>query len=219
MNEKGEDQKNGKTMACLRALVGVTLGDRISNEKLLELSGQPNLENIMRRNRLRWFGHVNRMEDVEKKPKLLKKVMFSYFPDARRPQNAGVRKRWEDKIADDIAKFGIKNWRRETMDKDKWRQIINKYVQIKPVHSNIQKLVHEYKELANRRRAEELARSSQDNTTSTVTSQTPPMSTGVVTNICPNCGQVCKNQRGVKIHRRTCDKKVVKQTPMSQGLV
>ncbi|CAF4635093.1 unnamed protein product, partial [Didymodactylos carnosus] len=39
-------------MACLRTLVGVTLGDRIFNEKLLELSGQPNLENIMRRNRL-----------------------------------------------------------------------------------------------------------------------------------------------------------------------
>ncbi|CAF0801605.1 unnamed protein product [Didymodactylos carnosus] len=104
-----ERRLNTFYMACLRTLVGITLGDRMSNEKLLELSGQQNLENIMRRNRLRWFGHVNRMEDVNKKPKLLKKVMFLYFPDARRLQNTGVGKRWEDKIADDIAKFGIKN--------------------------------------------------------------------------------------------------------------
>jgi hypothetical protein len=37
------------------------LGDRISNEQLLRLTGQPCFEDIIRRNRLPWFGHVNRM--------------------------------------------------------------------------------------------------------------------------------------------------------------
>ena len=37
----------------------------MSNTQLLQIIGQPNLENILRRNRLRWFGHANRMMDKE----------------------------------------------------------------------------------------------------------------------------------------------------------
>jgi hypothetical protein len=105
-----ERRLNTFYMACIRTIVGVNLGDRMSNEKLLEQSGQPCLENIMRRNRLRWFGHVNRMGgagDVESR--LVKKTMLSYFSNSKRPRNIGVRKRWEDKIMDDIGKCHINN--------------------------------------------------------------------------------------------------------------
>ncbi|CAF4880103.1 unnamed protein product [Rotaria sp. Silwood1] len=46
-------------MKCLRTIRGLNLGDRVSNQTILQLSGQPSLENPMRRNRLRWFGHAN----------------------------------------------------------------------------------------------------------------------------------------------------------------
>jgi hypothetical protein len=83
----------------------------------------------MRMNRLRWFGHVNRMESVgDEGPRLVKKTMFSYFPDSRRPRNAGIHKRWEDKIMDDIGKCNISNWRRGTLNKDQWRALINRQV-------------------------------------------------------------------------------------------
>jgi hypothetical protein len=45
---------------CLRTIIGVNLGDRLSNETLLDITGEPRIENTIRRNRLRWFGHVNR---------------------------------------------------------------------------------------------------------------------------------------------------------------
>ncbi|CAF3321652.1 unnamed protein product [Rotaria socialis] len=40
---------------------GVNLGDRMSNDKILEITGQPPIETILRRNRLRWA--VNRRND------------------------------------------------------------------------------------------------------------------------------------------------------------
>ena len=84
-------------MKCLRIIIGINIGDRMSNEKLLEITGQPPIENILRRNRLRWFGHVNRMMNSNGEPSVVKKITFSYFPEEKRPRNIGIRKRWEDR--------------------------------------------------------------------------------------------------------------------------
>jgi hypothetical protein len=72
------------------------------NEQLLELTGQPHLSNIISRNRLGWFGHVNRMQSEENEPSMAKKAMFSYFPQSVKPRNVGNRKRWQDKISEDV---------------------------------------------------------------------------------------------------------------------
>lgn len=89
---------------CLRTIVGVNIDDRMSNDQLLKLTGQPFHNEILRRNRLRWFGHVNRSVSNDREPLIMKKVMFRYYPNAKRPRNHGIRKRWEDKVLDDIAK-------------------------------------------------------------------------------------------------------------------
>jgi hypothetical protein len=89
---------------CLRTIVGVNIDDRMSNDQLLKLTGQPFHNEILRRNRLRWFGHVNRSVSSDREPLIMKKVMFRYYPNAKRPRNHGIRKRWEDKVLDDIAK-------------------------------------------------------------------------------------------------------------------
>ncbi|CAF1351176.1 unnamed protein product [Rotaria magnacalcarata] len=143
-------------MKCLRTILGLNMGDHVANITIMQLSGQPSIENLMRRNRLRWFGHANRMEN-ENGPHLVKKIMFSYFPGEKRPTNTGIRKRWENKIMDDIEKFDIKNWRKDTKDKDRWREIINRHVTMNPVPSNIKSIIQEFKDLSKKRRAEELA--------------------------------------------------------------
>jgi hypothetical protein len=74
---------------CLRTIIGVNIGDRMFNETLLDITGQPSIENIMRRNRLRWFGHVNRSTNPVGSPSLIKKAMFSYFRDEKRLCNSG----------------------------------------------------------------------------------------------------------------------------------
>ncbi|CAM4851220.1 unnamed protein product, partial [Rotaria magnacalcarata] len=113
----------------------VNLGDRMSNDKILEITGQPPIETIIRRNRLRWFGHANRMMNSDNEPSVVKKITFSYFPDEKRPGNNGIRKR------------------------DHWRELISKNVQNRPVHQNIKEIIYEYKRRAVNRRNDDLAAS------------------------------------------------------------
>ncbi|CAF0784330.1 unnamed protein product [Didymodactylos carnosus] len=148
-----ENRINTFYMKYLGTILSLNLGDHVSNQKIMQLSGQPSIENLMRRNRLRWFGHANRMEHGNG-PALVKKIMFSYFPGDKRPGNGGIRQRWENKIMDDIDKFGIRNWRKDTRDRNIWRVLINRHVQSTPVASNIKSIIQEYKDSANRRRSE-----------------------------------------------------------------
>ena len=101
---------------------------------------------------MRWFGHVNRSINHDDGPSLTKKSMFSYFHDEKRPKNMGRSKRWEDKVLKDIEEMHIGNWRKLTLDRSQWREIINKDVHVKPVHKNIKNIVYEYKQRASKRR-------------------------------------------------------------------
>ncbi len=55
--------------------------DRLSNEKLLEITEQSSMDNIMRGNKLRYLGHVSRVSNNDNGALLIKKSMFSYFND------------------------------------------------------------------------------------------------------------------------------------------
>jgi hypothetical protein len=63
------------------------------NDTILGITGQPHIENIMKRNRLRWLGHANRMNKEDNEPSLVEKIMFSYYPNVKRPRNSGIKKR------------------------------------------------------------------------------------------------------------------------------
>ena len=107
----------------------------------------------MRRNRLRWFGHVNRMNNPDGGPSLVKKTMFSFYPESKWPLHSGVRKRWQDMITDDLAQADIKNWRRQTTDRNNWGALINKKTQVQPPAANIAETVKLFKQRADDRRA------------------------------------------------------------------
>ena len=197
-----EQRLNTFYFKCLRTIIGVNLGDRMPNELLLQLTGQPHLRDILIRNRLRWFGHVNRMEDEDKKSSMVKKVMFSYFPQSTKPKNMGTRKRWEDKIMEDLEKFNIRNWRRETMDKNKWRETINRFAYSKEPSPNITETVKKYKQKADKRRnigpppkvTETLTKHGYRNTDGTYT--------------CPNskCTRRTFKAQGITKHVKACAK-------------
>ncbi|CAF4270061.1 unnamed protein product, partial [Rotaria magnacalcarata] len=55
----------------------------------------------------------------------------------------------------DITVVNIKNWRRETYDKDTWRKTINRGVAYGIVHTDATRVVREHKERAAERRAQE----------------------------------------------------------------
>ena len=58
---------------------------------------------------------------------------------------------------DDMDRLGIRNWRRDTRDREKWRGLINRHVTNGLVQKNIKEIIHGYKINADNRSAEEAA--------------------------------------------------------------
>ena len=61
---KMEDDRRLKTteMRMLQMICGKTLKDRMNNEKIREMTSVVRLEEFLREKRLRWLGHVERMD-------------------------------------------------------------------------------------------------------------------------------------------------------------
>ncbi len=62
---------------------------------------EESLEDIVIARRLRWLGHLARMDDH----RLPKKILFGWLPQCR-PAH-GTRMRWRDRVRKDLKKFNI----------------------------------------------------------------------------------------------------------------
>ena len=88
LTTKTESKLQAAEMRMLRLIKSVTRRDRIRNVNIREeLQVRPLLEEI-ERNKLRWFGHVKRM-DTEKKPR----KFLEWRPPGKRPTGR-PRRRW-----------------------------------------------------------------------------------------------------------------------------
>ena len=88
---------------------------RFHNEELHSLYRSPNIVRVIKSRRLRWAGHVVRMEEI-----------FTGKPTGKRPLGR-PRRRWEDNIRMDLEERGIKagNWVDSAQDRDKWTALVN----------------------------------------------------------------------------------------------
>ena len=121
MKERERQKLNVFEMRCLRSMCGVSRLDRLRNEEVRGRTGVGmDLASRVDRNVLRWFGHVERMEDE----RLLKRVVNARV-DGRgargRPRFGwmdGVRKALNDRMDVREAKERARNrneWRRMVM--------------------------------------------------------------------------------------------------------
>ena len=102
----------------LRYMAGVAWQDRVRSEEVARRCGVEVLENVLRRRRLRWFGHVKRRDEEDP----LKRV-GELVVEGRRPPGR-PRKSWRKTVEEDMRKVGAQE--EDALDRDRWRGIIKR---------------------------------------------------------------------------------------------
>ena len=91
-----------------------------TNEELDELIQRKNIIRFIKSQRLKWLGHVERMQKEREVTKIYKWKTFASRPIGR-PKN-----RWEDDVRKDLQTMKIKNWKRSVLDRDFWKKIVDR---------------------------------------------------------------------------------------------
>ena len=94
-------------------MCGVTLKDRRSNLELLQRLGIVGIAEVLRRGRLRWFGHVERKDAGD-----WVSLCRNFVVEGQRGTGRG-RKTWDECVVDDMKKLKLR--RKDALDRDLWR--------------------------------------------------------------------------------------------------
>jgi hypothetical protein len=84
----------------------------------MELYEELDIVTDVKRMRLRWLGHMERMSDDRSTNKL-----YSNKPEGLRLVGR-PRKRWLDEVEQDLKQMGVRGWRRRAQKRDEWRSIL-----------------------------------------------------------------------------------------------
>jgi hypothetical protein len=94
---------------------------KLYNEELNDLYPTPNILRVIKSRRMRWAGHVARMEEGRG----VHKVLVGK-PEGKRPLGR-QRRRWEDNIKMDLQEVGrgYGDWMELAEDRDRWRALVS----------------------------------------------------------------------------------------------
>jgi hypothetical protein len=93
---------------------------KLHNDELHGLYSSPSIVRVIKARRMRWAGHVARIEEVRGGNSVL-----VGRPEGRK--QGRPRHRWEDNIKMDLREigFGDVDWIHWAQDKDRWRALVN----------------------------------------------------------------------------------------------
>ena len=72
---------------------------------------------VIKAQRIKWLGHIQRMDQARPTRKLL-----DWKPMGTRPLGR-PRQRWQDGVREDLKKLKIKNWKETAKDRRTWRDL------------------------------------------------------------------------------------------------
>lgn len=81
--------------------------------------GEPSIIAVVKTQRLRWAGHLARMEE-NRAPSIL----FRNIPDGRRSKGR-PKARWQDGVESDARRLGCRNWQNRAQDRTSWSQLLD----------------------------------------------------------------------------------------------
>jgi len=88
------------------------------NDELDAIIKGENIVRFIKCQRIRWLGHVERMQDTE----IPKKMLYGKLYATRR--RGKPRMRWVDDVSMDLRKMGVNEWRDRARNREAWRHIL-----------------------------------------------------------------------------------------------
>ena len=115
---KQENRLEAFHMRCLRRILGVTWEDRITNTAVLNQANMTSIHSLLCQRRLRWLGHVHRMEDG----RIPKDILYGELASGHRPVGRPVL-RFKDVCKRDLkaAEINLSSWKEYASNRDDWR--------------------------------------------------------------------------------------------------
>ena len=109
-------------MKCLRSMCGVTIWDRITNEEIRRRTGvDSKLSYRAEQRTLRWFGHMERMNEERLPKRVMKSEVEGVAPRGR------PRLGWKEGVKNSLQNKDI-SWeegRVKALNRNEWRMIVN----------------------------------------------------------------------------------------------
>ena len=165
-------------MRCLRRILNIKWQDRITNNEVLSRANATSMTTILQQRRLRWLGHVCRMEDGRIPKDLLYGELASGKMSTCRPHL-----RFKDVCKRDMKAMEIETngWETLAADRANWKQAVS---------AGLMRSETRLRESAEDRRTKRKVRQ-----------HTPQVDS---TFRCPLCNRDCHSRVGLFSHRRRC---------------
>jgi len=111
-----------KTRKILRKIYGPVKENELwrtrQNDELEAIIMGENIVRFIKYQRIRWLGHIQRMQDTA----IPKKMLYGKLCATRR--RGRPRMRWLDDVSMNLRKMGINEWRDRARNREAWRHIV-----------------------------------------------------------------------------------------------
>jgi hypothetical protein len=90
----------------------------LTNKEIYAIDKKPTITKTIRLYRLRWFGHIQRMEE----DRIPKRGLYMNL-ERRRPRGR-PRKSWQDDVRDDGRIVGGEGWQEKVYNREQWKKLL-----------------------------------------------------------------------------------------------
>ena len=180
---KQEHRLNTFHLRCLRLILNITWQDKVTNTEVLTRADLPSMYTLLRKRRLRWLGHVRRMDDG----RLPKDLLYGVLETGHRNLGRPVL-RYKDVCKRDLKALSIDelSWESLADDRDVWRNTL---------HRQLKECEDQMKDKAAEKRA--LRKEKERNRTTVPSSGSDSLQ-------CGYCNRICGSRIGLYSHTRSC---------------